>query len=1225
MQLNKDKIKEMKFSNVEHVHTKSSSGSSSDIRDEIDRLKAQVDLLTRTKLSHDDMYNSDFSTEGIFTFNKEPNIGKETLTETVTAGQNVSKRNLPGFGRKWNRVTSTQDVNFYNWESGDNKGQHQVIAAYDGDVYTSDNFGKDFKGHRKYGNWASCAISKDGQTIFAIEQTGAYIITTDGGECWNEDQLYRNCENDYDWTTCAMSDCGSKIVVGGTYSDNSNPKIYATHDSGSCWESLGHFNCARVRISPDGNIIYAGGYENFDNNGSWERRGMIKQSILDGSYLDITTALDEILEVYDFDFWENSFVIVTETNCHSDNVYFGINGLGDLSSQRIDNDLWYVEMSNNGTTVIVTEVYGDTLISRDTGMTFTKMLEFPIINFDTPMNMYYVPLSSNDGNITVLNSVGFIYTSSDDGLNFSQNSSVYDSAPSQMANWGFYSNNFIKVRGDNGFLSTFANVFTTKNGGHLFKYLQTNGVFQYDGIVSGFISSDISFNGMVMVIAGQGFVIISRDAGVTWKVIRNDYNLYVDVRLSGDASRVILMNDYCEFYRTSDDGKTWEYTYDNDADIWEGNYYGISMEASFDLNTFAYSLRNCNNCKVKVGSFFESPTTIYSDIGNGSIKIRKVPTDDSNFMVSINQNLYQTNHEEGYQLGEPVHTFCGDIISMAFTTNTWMIGNDEGNVYRGVIPDATTLVPYPSREWTNVLSVCENVQDIDGDGDVFWLVTTNGKVYHSCNTGIDWRSNSLINQATGMWSFSSKVSSSSCGKYLLQVSIEDYSTSLSINGGKTWRFIPELFEYYAFAGCVSATGKYMYIATMGNGDGDYSRLMYSRDCGETWDYYSHNNLPDDIFPLSIKCSKNGRYVTVVEGRGVVYHSDNFGAKFSTVNFNAFLTKGDPYFMNMNNNSSFEQRMSTICLLMSDNGRIQRVFSAEGYDFYSENGGKTWKFGGGLGVAVLYGAMSGNGKFLTLSCVSGEFLGEGYGGAYEIAYVGVSALQILSYFGGNSAFGIINSDDGGKTYSLSNGTSRTEDMVYNIGMAGNGQYQLAFGRGNAYSSNDYGANFKKVSTDQLSLLGFVNDVMINDSGTKTRISVFDNGAYESLCVELGSQVFYDVSPIMKETFQVVGDREFGNSYDLYQIDTSDLSDSIHCILPEISKMYPLSTRIVTICDKGGYLADNSLFIDCHETDKIVFVGTAPSTCIEFTTNYVYITLTSNGVDTWYCNANFLIVG
>lgn len=178
-------------------------------------------------------------------------------------------------------VTWTQsDAPDQNWQSiaGSSDGRYLVAGSFNGNIYTSSNYGTTWVASLGAGwrYWYSVSSSANGKLLSAadvarscitydamdeeclIYKEGAIYTSTDFGVTWSEQAGARIANVSAQWMGLASSADGNTIVAG-TY----RGYIYISKDAGLTWEAqasagTGNWGQHNLAITPDGTTFFAG-------------------------------------------------------------------------------------------------------------------------------------------------------------------------------------------------------------------------------------------------------------------------------------------------------------------------------------------------------------------------------------------------------------------------------------------------------------------------------------------------------------------------------------------------------------------------------------------------------------------------------------------------------------------------------------------------------------------------------------------------------------------------------------------------------------------------------------------------------------------------------------------------------------------------------------------------------------------------------------------------------
>ncbi len=141
--------------------------------------------------------------------------------------------------RSWQGVASSAD------------GSKLVAAVAGGQLYTSTDFGTNWRARDSNRSWYSVASSADGVKLVAVVNAGQIYTSTDSGVTWTPRDSARS------WQAVTSSADGAKLVAGVA----PNGQIYTSTDSGATWTPRdSNRNWQAVASSADGVKLVAGTY-----------------------------------------------------------------------------------------------------------------------------------------------------------------------------------------------------------------------------------------------------------------------------------------------------------------------------------------------------------------------------------------------------------------------------------------------------------------------------------------------------------------------------------------------------------------------------------------------------------------------------------------------------------------------------------------------------------------------------------------------------------------------------------------------------------------------------------------------------------------------------------------------------------------------------------------------------------------------------------------------------
>jgi hypothetical protein len=149
-------------------------------------------------------------------------------------------------------------------------GRKVAFVVFNGNIYTSTDFGHTFTSRDSVRDWTGIASSADGTKLVACVRSGQLYTSTDSGVTWTARDSSRK------WTGVASSADGTKLVAAEGYDANGN--IYTSTDSGVNWTSRASSKIwVAVASSEDGTKLVAAAfgdqlYTSTDSGVNWTAR-----------------------------------------------------------------------------------------------------------------------------------------------------------------------------------------------------------------------------------------------------------------------------------------------------------------------------------------------------------------------------------------------------------------------------------------------------------------------------------------------------------------------------------------------------------------------------------------------------------------------------------------------------------------------------------------------------------------------------------------------------------------------------------------------------------------------------------------------------------------------------------------------------------------------------------------------------------------------------------------
>ncbi|MCP5521268.1 MAG: hypothetical protein H7A46_06940 [Verrucomicrobiales bacterium] len=301
------------------------------------------------------------------------NVGDTVLISGAGTGGWVAELYQPDqwtpreSNRQWATVASSAD------------GSKLVALVYDGQIYTSTDYGASWTARDSTRNWLYVASSADGSKLVALVDGGQIYTSTDSGVSWTARESDRN------WSGVASSADGSKLVAA-----EQGGQIYTSTDSGVSWTAReSDRNWSGVASSADGSKLVAadyGGriYTSTDSGVSWTPQESNR------SWVSVASSADGTKLVATVGGWAASGQIYTSTDS------------GESWTPRESVRHWgFVASSTDGSRLVAGVQGGQIYTSTDSGVSWTARESSRVWNGVA---------SSADGNKLVA-LAGQIYTS----------------------------------------------------------------------------------------------------------------------------------------------------------------------------------------------------------------------------------------------------------------------------------------------------------------------------------------------------------------------------------------------------------------------------------------------------------------------------------------------------------------------------------------------------------------------------------------------------------------------------------------------------------------------------------------------------------------------------------------------------------------------------------------------------------------------------------------------
>lgn len=795
-------------------------------------MEEEIRNLEIAKLSRASFLRDNFLLKGQFTFEKPPIVAGESLTSYTETG-NLSTRNFENFGKVWNRRTSPSDFLLRKWTFVCNRGQYQAVCEYGGGIYISSNFGVDWKCLNVFGDWTSVGISLDGKTIAASEDTGQVLLSTDSGANFVE---LTDCPNTSTWTVLAVSEDGSKLVVGGIYGSNACNTWYYSHLSSPSASLIAVSPTYSLCFNSDASKVYLAEYK--DN-------GVLYEFTLDPfSYTTIQPSNSKWV----FIGITNGIIIALNEN-NTNNICINILNQ-DWSFLTIKDYPETACICNNS--IFITTWEGACYTFDIYRSNISQVPEFPQvyskneqgITIEVPNDESYYYASAYENYLTIIQSYGSLYISQDNGENFQASSAFFDNSKFSLNTLG--NDAFGSINGNFGNIMAGNVLFTTNDCGFTWNFAKS--------LTNTTRMNCSASSGKYQALGGYGYVLYSEDYGKNFELIRNDYFVYIDICITESKLLVLTISGDLFLY----EDKKWKIIYTINSGI------SILTVTNSDFSKIYYIQYNGTNSNVYLSEDF-GENFIFLNAVPGMIKSAQFYI--SSFVCSFDKTIrIYDDHMTSYN----EQTFDDEIVKFVIT--------DDGT-YVAIFANYVKF----STDFDNwCYSTYNNNDFIINEGsfsDIFFtentvFVTDNmGRIYRG--TGDEFSDNVSSNHFTLQKSYTNHMSMSSSGQYIASVTYNS-SIQISCNFGKTWFYANDILSANFTSCAVSMTGKYIVAVTAYNGYND-SYIYISKDYGQNFTIIQ--GISKNLILCSCAISGDGRIIAVLDQQGYYYYSENYGNSF----------------------------------------------------------------------------------------------------------------------------------------------------------------------------------------------------------------------------------------------------------------------------------------------------------------------------------------------------------
>ena len=837
----------------------------------------------------------------------------------------TQRQSVEGYlSNKWNLslsilpITHPYRYGFYNFGKIISLGDGTKLLGYNnnGYLYQSTNFGSTWTAFTSGGSgiWNGIASSTDGKTIIAGMNGGYLYVSTDSGLNW----LTQMTDSIRSWSNFASSANGNKLVV-----TNYGGYIYTSNDSGITWtarltDALRNWN--GISSSADGSIIIS-----TDNNAIYlsTNSGVNWSSYINNTYWTFVTVTGNGKQICSSVKWNGNAsgyiyiistsiisALISSSNIYTSNTLSGDQVLNISYTKwmpRLNDSfrLWNgIASSSDGMYIAATNYGGYIYTSSDSGVNWKARMT------DANRNWNSIASSSDGTKLIAIIYGGYIYTSTDYGVSWKPNLTDTPRLWAGVAS-SSYGNKLVANVYD-GYM------YTSTDGGISWNSRLTDTTRSWNGVAS-------SSNGNIIVavlstsgynISNYGFY-ISRDSGVNWIPVILDFTSKKwCVALSTDGTKIVLGSWPGFIYTSTDTGANWTARMTDVNRNWscitssgDGLYliatnYGGFIYTSTDsgLNWKPQNIYYTQLWRAVASSI--DGTKIVSCVNNGYLFT-------SNLISKI--SLYYDPQNNIIPCGTswingPVGNYM-DIKSSADFTKIIAASNNS-NIITSTDSGANWLFKSIGGYWTSV--------SISGDGTnmVAGVGNSGGYIYTSNDSGVNW-----VARNTSMSLNYTSIASSYDGKTIIACTYTNGACFLSsTDSGVNWK-VNTTFPLGG-SDSVAITGdKQKWFVVGGN------NFICSTDSGVTW-----KNLFQAGTLSACAISVDGRIIVLVGGQ-YLYTSNDSGLTWTTR-----MTEGPRGWCAVAT-SADGSLMAAICnavYISRDYGVTWKIFPVDGGSYGSPN-------------------------------------------------------------------------------------------------------------------------------------------------------------------------------------------------------------------------------------------------------------------------------------------------
>jgi photosystem II stability/assembly factor-like uncharacterized protein len=600
------------------------------------------------------------------------------------------------------KLTAPQSKTFWNVRTSDN-GDIMVVSLFQlyGYIYVSTDSGQNWAARlvSLNGRFFAIALSNDGKTIAVTGTESNIWKSTNTGQTWTEITGTGGALG-----ALAMG-CNGGLLVSVS---NGPGYIYISTDSGTTWTqktSAGSYSWNTVVVSADGSFVGATSYAGANTVGYVYK--LISNSANIGTILQPYTSGDKIYTgLY------SNYALANSVNIY-DNVWSSI-----FSGIAISYD----------ETTIVGYIPSKIFISKN-----MNIIMRPLIITNSSINIGDITLSADGSKLAATNYSGYIYTSTDSGVNWTARltdanrywSAITSSTDGSKLAACVYNNS----AGGYGY------IYTSTDSGVNWTARLTTANRSWNSITSSADGSKLA--ACVYSTTANGYIYISTDSGVNWTArLTNANRAWRGITSSSDGSKLAACvgsttsNGY--IYTSTDSGVNWT------ARMTDANRNWNPITSSADGSILATSVST--TYYISLDYYVSWKTVAARNLIFSKKNKYKMFFSLDNSIIYISNDLLNTY--------TPITQILDNVTKFNITSiSTSLDGSIQSAVYYDSTYDAgSILMSYDSgATWTaRMTDTTRSWYGITSSADGSKLAacvtssTSNGYIYTSTDSGVNW-------------------------------------------------------------------------------------------------------------------------------------------------------------------------------------------------------------------------------------------------------------------------------------------------------------------------------------------------------------------------------------------------------------------------------------------------------------------------------------------------------